>query len=235
MSERKLTPEEIDLLYDYLDEIGIFYFEVQMELVDHLCVSIEEELNKNSELNFLDAFNLVCENFGGKSGFRLIRDQKQEEIKKKYEQQVNRYIWDLFKIPNGLLFLCLIITLYLSLNIPVFYKTLPTLGMVGVIFLIALSYLKNNLKLIEAKDFILKNHIRKSFRGSLVLLYFTPLFLKWILNIERLPNLLSFINLHLLSSILIVLYLAMVYANVYYLPRCIKKDFCNQFPQFVKS
>jgi hypothetical protein len=235
METRKLTEEEVDLLYEYCEEVGIFYFDVQIELVDHLSTSIEAELNKNDNLSFVDAFNIVCENFGGKQGFRLIRDQKKKELTRKYNKQVCKHIRDFFTIPKAFITILISITLFYFLKVPTSSIALPHIGALGVILLLLFSYKINQLKVIDGKNFLLRTYIKQSLWANLAFVYFTPLFFRWILKLENLTWMSNFINGQLLSAFFITLYSIIMYENFFYLPQRIKADFIREYPQFVKA
>src|SRR5665811_1137710 len=107
MTDRKLTPEQIENLFELCEFHNVRYYDVQIELVDHLASSIEALWETNPELPFEEAVFLAGEQFGvepyfhvsydsllppisgkcfnEKSGFEAIKEAKENELRRKYD------------------------------------------------------------------------------------------------------------------------------------------------------
>jgi len=80
METRTLTPKQIEDLHEYCYFRSVFYYDVQIELVDHLASSIEKLWETNPELPFEEAIYLVGEHFGGDRGFETIKREKEKSF-----------------------------------------------------------------------------------------------------------------------------------------------------------
>lgn len=159
MSNRKLTPEEIEDLYKFCEEQDVPYYDVQIELVDHLASAIEQKWIEKPALTYEEALWRVYDNFGV-SGFREIRREKERVLERKYRKLRARYIAEFFKLPKILLTTFLAIILFL-----VFHKygigsnvTTLILTIYTVPFVIFIAYIikrENRFILNSDKQFLL--------------------------------------------------------------------------------
>lgn len=83
---------------NFLKDKGIKYYDVQMELVDHFMVSIEQ-----SELNFKEALDEVYKSFNGKKGLKNIVKQKKELLFHKFLKMYFEAYKAYFSLPRILL------------------------------------------------------------------------------------------------------------------------------------
>ncbi|MFD1552512.1 hypothetical protein DNU06_14500 [Putridiphycobacter roseus] len=103
---RKLTTEQIENLYEFTASHYVEWYDLQIELVDHLANDIEESWADNPKMNF-EAAKLSAFKKFGIFGFGEVVESRLNSLNKKY----NRMMWDLFlaffKIPKILMLLCL--------------------------------------------------------------------------------------------------------------------------------
>ena len=59
MTTKKLTNEEIEGLFIFCRKRKVKYYDVQLELVDHLATSIEEIWRTQPEIPFQDALTKI--------------------------------------------------------------------------------------------------------------------------------------------------------------------------------
>lgn len=90
--KRELTTEQINRLYRYVNDNGVKYFDVQVELVDHMASTIEERLNNHPEHSVDENFNKVLTTFE-KYGFKKMVKEKEKQVARQYR----RYFWKNFK------------------------------------------------------------------------------------------------------------------------------------------
>lgn len=90
--KRELTTEQINRLYQYVADNGVAYFDVQVELVDHIASTIEERLNNHPEQSVDENFNKVLTVFK-KYGFKKMVKEKEKQVARQYR----RYFWQNFK------------------------------------------------------------------------------------------------------------------------------------------
>ncbi|HUZ57957.1 MAG TPA: hypothetical protein VMU83_04180 [Hanamia sp.] len=87
-----LTKEQVDCLFIYCEKHFVKYYEVQIELVDHLANAIETKMDANHKLSFEKALDEVHESFGVR-GFAPLVSEKQIAA----EKQSGKLFWKLFK------------------------------------------------------------------------------------------------------------------------------------------
>jgi len=132
----KLTKEQITYIDDYLKHHKVKYWDIRIELLDHIVTTLEDKLDKG--ISFDDAMIEVHKSFGNKMtmywnsgieygifangfGFKSLVQNKKIEINKKYRKLYHKEIGSFFKsFKNvGLLFLVFLIEFYISKQIDI--------------------------------------------------------------------------------------------------------------------
>lgn len=103
---KKVNPQQIEKIKTFLIKKDVVYYDLQQELVDHVCTSIEEQWEKKPDLTFDQAFHNEYKNFGI-FGFSDIVEKRETDLKKYYWKQIARHGLNWFKIPQ--LFFTLIV------------------------------------------------------------------------------------------------------------------------------
>jgi hypothetical protein len=109
---KQLTQPEIDQLFSFCEKHYVPYYDVQVELVDHLASAIENNWEKTPELSFEKALNDTFKEFGI-LGFSKIRMTRANELQKKYERMLWQYVGQFYKLPKIILTLALSFMLFL--------------------------------------------------------------------------------------------------------------------------
>jgi putative ABC transport system permease protein len=68
-----LNSEQVDFIIKDLNFRGIVADEIQDEIIDHVCSSVEDEMNQG--LKFIDAYHKVLHRFGHNAGLRETQKQ----------------------------------------------------------------------------------------------------------------------------------------------------------------
>ena len=96
----KLTEEQITYIENYIKSFDIKYYEVYMEILDHMILSVEAILEENKEIVFEDAvLRAKMEGFG-KKGFRGMMDEKLRLAQNQARKQNNKMIKEYFTFPK---------------------------------------------------------------------------------------------------------------------------------------
>ncbi len=66
----KLTEKQITYIENYIKSFDIKYYEVYMEILDHMILSVEDLLDNNKEVTFEEAVVKAKVEGFGKKGFR---------------------------------------------------------------------------------------------------------------------------------------------------------------------
>ena len=116
-----LSKQQIDELFYFTEKKFVKWYDLQIELVDHLANKIEDELEQNPNKNFEDALKKVYASFGIFGFARIVRE-KEEQVRK-----FNKRLWitefkNLFVWPNVLKSLSVLLFLKLLIDyIPLEY------------------------------------------------------------------------------------------------------------------
>jgi len=243
MTARKLTSEQIDNLFELCDYYHISYYDIQIELVDHMASAIETLWATNPELPFEEAAFMVGEQLGGKSGFISFRETKAKELRRKYSRMQWKYIEEFFQLPKIILTLVMTFILYFIFQHSNDYMMIISIIQFMYIFFILASGSifipkKLRLKIISDKEFLLYNFF-KNFRNSVAVIGIASfnILLFSLRQIHKMFDSTSifYFNTQLLIAFMITSLGIMIYAFGVYSPLRIKEDFVREFPQFVKS
>ena len=241
MEVRKLTPEQIDDLYKFCEEHDVKYYDLQIELVDHLAAAIEENWLHHPELSFKENLCKTYNSFG-RYGFIKIVDEKADELKKKYKHLQWQYIGEFYSLPKIILTVIFSLTLFSLIRDTENFKHLILYLLIGY-FVFSISYIfifyrkYFRFKLINNRSFLQIDLLNK-IQASFWILGFLPTNLLNMIRFlnEDSPNLISRnIYTDLILSFSIVFFGILMIAEYYYVPKRIKADFTREFPQFVKS
>ena len=265
MTKRKLTAEQIENLFELCEFHNVHYYDVQIELVDHLASAIKALWETNHEMPFEEAVFQVCEQFGvdpffhteyqsllpsisgkhfsGESGFEAIKEAKEKELHRKYDRLQWKYIGDFFQLPKIILTIAITFSLFfifkLSNNdIMVIYSIQGFYILSLTIYLIFIYPKKFRLNIVTGKSFLLYDHFRKIKRGAIGAGFASYNIIPLISKVNRFKldiPLFNYFNFELLTSFLITLFGIMMLAMCAYTPQRVKEDFMRDFPQFVKS
>lgn len=131
-----LTKEAIEYLFNFCNAKGVLYYDVQVELVDHLANAVELEMQNDSKLTFENAVEKVYRNFGYR-GFELLVVEKQKMLKKQNLKIYLDFLKVQFQWPKMLLFVILTFTLFTVFSIvpPIIkpgYFFVMTIGVLGI-------------------------------------------------------------------------------------------------------
>jgi hypothetical protein len=241
MEERKLTPEQIDDLFTFCGERGAYYYDVQIELVDHYASAIEKRWDTAPALTFEQALQLEYNHFN-QYDFKQIIEEKESSLKKKYIRLQGKYVLEYFRLPKVLMTIALILTLYtaflLSENFIKIY-ILVCLPASMIIWLYGLIFQRRRyrIKLITKNELLLYNEYKRirTSAGAAILLLNLPISTFNVIGKEQIlasPHLVYVKFAFAFVSVLLVILTLIV---VIYMPKRIHEDFTREFPQFVKS
>jgi hypothetical protein len=111
----KITKEQIEELYAFTRLHYVEYYDVQIELVDHMANDIEEICKKNPELSFEEAKNKSFKKFGVFGFMDVVRAQE-KALERKYLRLFCSFIKEWFQFPKVLFTLSLIACVYTFLG-----------------------------------------------------------------------------------------------------------------------
>ena len=148
----KLSPDQIQKLYDFTRQHYVEYYDLQTELVDHLANAIEEQWQENPKRSFEETLQIEFKKFGV-FGFMDVIEKRQTAMNKKYNKIIWKHLKEYFKIPQiigtfsaiGILFYLLKMSLISVIAITI-------IGFIGLaLFFISIFYLAKKRKKQEEK------------------------------------------------------------------------------------
>ncbi|MBV5315489.1 MAG: hypothetical protein JZU47_19460 [Prolixibacteraceae bacterium] len=233
MSERKLTPEEIENLYEFCYFRSVFHYDVQVEIVDHLASAIEELWKTNPELPFEETVYMLGEQFGGDLGFAQIKREKEKALRKKYRRLLWQYVGDFYKFPKIMITLLLSLSTYTAL---IYTENDQWIFILLLVLFIGFSLFYNSyykrtqlkLQIKEGYTFLL-NEI--SLKGAL---YYTGITSGILFSRAIHESHFSPVG-NVIFSVFISMYMVLLYGDCFFIAKKIKEHFEEQFPQFVES
>lgn len=94
-----LTKEQIDSLFAFCEKHLVRYYDVQMELVDHLANAIEEKMKTDKDISFDEALKKVYAGFGV-MGFGQMVGIRAGALEKQYSKERWRLFREYFSWPK---------------------------------------------------------------------------------------------------------------------------------------
>lgn len=112
-----LNKEQIELLHQFCKKHGVQYYDVRLEIVDHLAHAIEIKIASESHLTFEQALQNVYASFGV-TGFRKIIAEKERYTEQKTNKIFHNYMKSFFKLPH--IMLTILLAVFFSLSYMLF-------------------------------------------------------------------------------------------------------------------
>lgn len=112
----KLTKEQISYIEKYINKNDIKYYEVYMEILDHMILSVEDILEKDKEISFEEAVVKAKVEGFGKKGFRGMMEEKQKLAQKQASKDNFKRIKEYFTFPKIVLTISIFVVYYWFLS-----------------------------------------------------------------------------------------------------------------------
>lgn len=231
---RTITPEETEKLFAFCRKCFVYHYDLQVELVDHLGSSIEEQWKENPEIPFNTALFNTFKKFGI-SGFSKIKEQKRKELARKYNRLFWKFFLDFYRWPKMVMTLAFTLALYTGLKVvnSIALFLVPYFAMLiigGIIYFFFLAPKKLKIGTNTKKKFMIIEYMN-SIRMGAILLSQIPI---------AMYNFSQYLDLHevnqswalLLISFFIVSLNIVLWGNFFYIPEKVKEHFKEQFPEF---
>ncbi|WP_334056303.1 hypothetical protein [Polaribacter sp. P097] len=107
----KLTEIQIESLYQFTRQHYVEYYDVQVELVDHLANDIEKIWEENPKISFEEARDKSFKKFGV-FGFMNVVESKELQMTKKYFKLVLKFAKEGLSLPKIVLTILLLFGFY---------------------------------------------------------------------------------------------------------------------------
>lgn len=236
MKEPKLTSKQVELLFDFCKEHYVPYYDLQVELVDHLASSIEDIWEQKPKHSFEEALHQTYHKFGI-FGFSKIKANREKALLKKYKGLLWQYVRQYFRLPRIFVTFVLTILLFVVFN-NTEKDSIIAIGYIFAVLLFEILYFTYifpkyyKIKTIPGKKFLINNTM-KNIQGSLAVM---PMILIQLVDFLRKGDYPTFNAwLEFFASLSMVVFTLFIIALSFYVPDKIRNHFEEQFPQFVKS
>ena len=135
----KLTAEQITYIENYIKSFDIKYYEVYMEILDHMILSVEAILEENKEITFEDAVLKAKVDGFGKKGFRGMMDEKLKLAQNQARKQNNKMIKEYFTFPKIVMTLSVFVGYFVFLG---FFDDPKKININCIVFIALLAILQ---------------------------------------------------------------------------------------------
>lgn len=225
----KLTPEQIERLYQFTRQHYVEWYDLQTELVDHLANAIELQWQENPNLDFEDSLQMEFKKFGV-FGFMDVVEKRQIALNKKYNKLVWQHFKAFFTIPKIIITISSIGSLFLILKSFNYAQLLANSLIFGVIitFWIGLLIQKRNSK-IQTMESGKKWLFKEIIFGYSTFVGLSYLPLQLIINIDF-ENL-GILKVLVISTITVFLYL-IEYIILFEIPSKAEKYLEETYPEY---
>ena len=95
----KLTTEQINYIENYIQSFDIKWYEIQVELTDHMISIMEEIWEQDPELTFHQVKHQAEQRFG-RGYFKSIVAERKAILQKEYNRQQRKMIGEFLKFPK---------------------------------------------------------------------------------------------------------------------------------------
>lgn len=129
-----LTDDQIQFLYTFCEKHYVRYYDLQVELVDHLANAVEEKMQQNSKLHFEQALNEVYKGFGV-MGFAPVISEKLNALQKNVRKENWRMFVSYFTIPR----ISITILITLLLLSPFYFFSISDIDLLFSLYVLAVS------------------------------------------------------------------------------------------------
>lgn len=122
-----ITDEQYESLFAFCRRHYVQYYDVQVELADHLSAAIEERMINNPKLSFEQALDAVYAGFGIKGFADIVAAKEKLAEKKSRKERLNLFL-SYFTFPKALfIFFCYSIFISIGFLFPSFDKEFITI------------------------------------------------------------------------------------------------------------
>ena len=233
---KKLTEEQVTKLFAFCRKNEIYAYDLQIEIVDHLASSIEEQWQQNPELSFGWALKNAKQKFG-KNGLKQLEHKIRRQLRRNFNLILWNYFLQYFRWPK------LVITVALFLSVLTLLRITPNNHWVIMAIAVSISVFSiyyhyfvfpKELDIIPPaqKQFEILDYLQNinAKIGGIIQL---PLFL---IGASKEMNLrsLNTLKAEILISILFSLLLVFLYGHFFFLPQKIREYFYKNYFEFAK-
>ncbi len=161
---KTLTGEQVQKLFAYCTKNEIYEYDLQIEIVDHLASSIEEQWQKNPELSFGWALKNAVNKFG-KNGLLKLEEKLKKQLRRNFNRILVNFLLEYFRWPKLVITMALFFSVFTALRIsPNNFWVLLFLSIPFSVFSMYYHYFifpkKLDIQPAEGKTFVLIDYLK---------------------------------------------------------------------------
>ena len=227
----KLNNNQINDLFAFTKQHFVDYYDIQMELVDHLANDIEAIWKENPTISYEKAKQKAFDKFGV-FGFQEIIEAKQKAAQKRYFNIFWKSFISFFKIPKIVLITSAILGYYYVLNHSNFSQEIITWSLI-IIFLTGFVFaIKYELKIRKKQRETGKKWLLETMSRSLLLFFVSfQIIINLLRVIQKQTNLWE--SHIFITSSLIVLFAVSIYIITVEIPKKTREMLAKKYPNYV--
>jgi len=230
---KKLTEEQVKKLFAYCLKYEIYEYDLQIEIIDHLASSIEDQWQKDPELSFGWALKNTLEKFG-KNGLQKLERKLKKQLRRNFNLILWRYFLEYFRLPKILITAALFTVLFAVLRIAQNnYQVLLFITVPLSLFAFYYGYFyfprKVDIKTANDKTFVLLDYL-KNINTKVGVFIQSPFFALMFSSGNRLRYS-NAIWEEIVISAVIALFLVFSYGHFFFLPNKIRAYFFKNYAE----
>lgn len=234
--EKTLTQEQVKKLFALCLKYEVYDYDVQIEVVDHMASSIEEQWKHDEDLGFGWALKKAFKDMGWRT-FRKLESKLSRQMKRKFTRILWHYILEYFKLPKILITFAITMCLFLLFQLTDNNKLVITIYCIPI-SIITLFYnfkyfpQKLDINPLEGKSFMIINYLKELGTRTSILVFY-PF---WIVLFGTTYGL-NYTNtfpLELGISFTLSLFTVFLYGYFFVLPEKIREYFFANYSEYAQ-
>lgn len=142
-----LTKAQIEQLFEFTRKKYVHFYDVQVELVDHLAATIEATISENPSLSFEQALQKVYGGFGI-FGFAKVVQEKEKAVEKHNNRLWKKAIISYFTLPKiALTLLVFVLCYWISSLLPFEYVSSTVVVIWGLFLVYQIRFIRKEKKI----------------------------------------------------------------------------------------
>lgn len=232
---KKVTPKQVEKLYEFTQKHYVEYYDLQTELVDHLAHAIEAKWEKSPEVSFEDALHLEFKKFGV-FGFTGIVEERQKAMSKRYRKLIWKHFKAYFTIPKVIFTLFLVVFVFSILQFSEKYSGIIYLSAFGAVIVTMAIYgiIKINKYRRKVKNTGKKWVYEEILFSTQGMIFFFPSFLSSLVNIHLHWGIDFYENFYVRfgASLFLVLFCVVNYVMLFEIPKKANEYLHELYPDY---
>lgn len=222
-----LSKEEYKYLWEYTDRYYSNYYDVKLEVIDHLASMIEEIRGDDPSIGFKSALNIAYKSFPGRE-FHKVITEKEKSLRKYWNKKISNFLIGYIRWPMIIKTTALALVIFTTLSIippnGALFNGVVGIGLVLILGIAVLFRLVWNFLRSKEEQFLSV----KTYLGVASGLWLIPIYLVQMIEIF---DLLNQVLISLVSAFIFIL----LYGLLFHFPKQIKQNILDNYQDVIPS